>query len=193
MSSMFSMSSLTLFPPCLCLSDQSSSAAASRKMEVCFDLFDLNSDGFISGADLAEMLCTVVRLNRHHREVSESNGGERPSMELEGEPKDEKEAELGEQHVGFDAAAVTSTIAEDELLEIVRSQLTNLGKTMTDNDISFKDFCDIVNSHPQILSAMQLNTSEGSDNSRSSAGMGALDFENVDSPPRRRRASTATF
>lgn len=158
-------------------------------MEVCFDLFDLNSDGFISGADLVEMLSTVVRLNRHHREVSESVGGERPSMELDDERKGEVEAKRVEEEAAVEVSG-KSALSDAELLEIVRSQLANLGKTMTDIEISFKDFCDVVNSHPQILSAMQLNTSEGS---KSSAGVGTLDFENPDSLPRRRRASTATF
>ena len=30
---------------------------------VCFDLFDHNGDGFISGADIVHMLWTIVRLN----------------------------------------------------------------------------------------------------------------------------------
>ena len=34
-------------------------AAASRKMEVCFDLFDHNGDGAISGGDIVHMLSTV--------------------------------------------------------------------------------------------------------------------------------------
>lgn len=152
-------------------------------MEVCFDLFDLNSDGYISGADLVEMLSTVVRLNRHHRQVSESVG-DMPSTETTDTPKeaqDNQEAEFN---------AELSPINDDELLDIVRSQLARLGKNMTDNDISFKDFCTIVNSHPQILSAMQLNTGEGG---ASSADADMLTLEDADKLPRRRRASTATF
>ena len=152
-------------------------------MEVCFDLFDLNSDGYISGADLVEMLSTVVRLNRHHRQVSESVG-DMPSTEATDTPKKAQH----DQEVAFDAE--TSPINDDELLDIVRSQLASLGKSMTDNDISFKDFCTIVNSHQQILSAMQLNTGE---DSASSADAGMLTLEEADSLPRRRRASTATF
>ena len=161
-------------------------------MEVCFDLFDLNSDGFISGADLVEMLSTVVRLNRHHGEVSKSIDKKLP-VELEDGPEDKKKDhdhhefnQNKEENVGLNTA---ETIADDELVDIVRSQLSKLGKTMTDNNISFTDFCTIVNSHPQILCVMQINTGDN----KPSMKVGAIDIEDRENLPRRRRASTANF
>ena len=164
-------------------------AAASRKMEVCFDLFDLNSDGFISGADLVEMLNTVVRFNQHHKEVNESI-----SDIASGDVKTESHEDPGYSKLHSKserrstlAISVDETFDDYELVNLIRSQLAGLGKTMTDNNISFKDFCTIVNSHPKILNAMKANTAE-SNNSIGNSG-----YEDTQKNPPRRRASTATF
>ena len=46
------------------------------------------------------------------------------------------------------------------IINVVKPQLIELGKTMSSEDITFKDFCVIVKSNAFILSLMKLNVKE---------------------------------